>query len=52
MHRDGGLEGRRGRSVDTEIAAIQVAVAERDLPATASAARRLRTALAGIRPTS
>jgi hypothetical protein len=38
--------------IDTEIGAIQIAVAERDLPAAAAAAERLRRMLAGIRPTS
>ena len=38
--------------IDTEIGAIQVAVADQDLPAATAAAGRLRTTLAGIRPTN
>jgi hypothetical protein len=38
--------------IDTEIGAIQVAVADEDLAAAAAAADRLRAALAGIQPTT
>ena len=45
------VDARDLTRIDIEIGAIQIAVAERDLPAAAAAAGRLRTTLAGIRPT-
>jgi hypothetical protein len=45
------VDARDLTRIDTEIGAIQIAVAERDLPAAAAAAGRLRTTLAGIGPT-
>ena len=45
------VDARDLTRIDTEIGAIQIAVADEDLPAAAAAAGRLRTTLAGIGPT-
>jgi hypothetical protein len=46
------VDARDLTRIDTEIGAIQIAVADQDLAAAAAAAGRLRTTLAGIGPTS
>ena len=48
----GAVDARDLTRIDTEIGAIQVAVADQDLAAAAAAAERLRATLAGIHPTS
>ena len=45
------VDARDLTRIDTEIGAIQIAVADQDLPAAAAAAGRLRTTLAGFGPT-
>jgi hypothetical protein len=46
------VDARDLTRIDTEIGAIQIALADGDLAAAAAAAERLRAALAGIRPAS
>jgi hypothetical protein len=48
----GAVDARDLTLIDTEIGAIQIAVADEDLPSAAAAAERLRATLAGVHPTS
>jgi hypothetical protein len=48
----GAVDARDLTLIDTEIGAIQIAVADENLPPAAAAAERLRATLAGVHPTS
>jgi hypothetical protein len=46
------VDARDLMRINTEIGAIQIAVADQDLPAAAAAAERLRVTLGGVRPSA